>query len=137
MDWKECNEKKLVKKIKQDTELIKSLIESSSKKFESANRLKLDEVTATSKFSLYYESLRELLEALAIKSGYKIYNHECYCSFLSEIIKDKDNSLLFNKIRKTRNAVNYYGNDLPLDNAKDIIKDTINLVNHFKKEINL
>jgi len=123
MDWKECKDKKFIKEITQDTYLIDSLIKSSKKRFESSKRLKLDNITVSAKISLIYESIRELLEAFAIKKGFKIYNHECFCAFLDEICKDKVSSEEFNRFRKIRNQVNYYGRETSIEEAKIIIKD--------------
>ena len=80
-----------------------------------------------SKISLAYDSLRELLEALALKHGYKIYNHECYTSFLKEILKENQNGDEFDDLRKIRNAVNYYEKDVLIEEAKEIIKRIKNL----------
>jgi len=125
MDWKECVDKKFVKEVKSDENLIISLIKSSKKKIESNKRLELDETTASTKVSITYESLREILEALAIKKGFKVYNYECFCSFLDEICKDKSFSIDFNKFRRIRNQLNYYGEDIPLEQARIIIRDII------------
>ncbi|MFH1332613.1 MAG: hypothetical protein ABIH53_00020 [archaeon] len=136
MDWKQCNDNKMVKKVSEDLELIKSLKISSNKSFQSAGRLKLDNITATSVISLYYDSLREVLEALAISKGYKVYNHECYCAFLKEIIKDEDIGNNFDKFRKIRNKIKYYGKDISSEDAKDIIqelKETIKGIQQFIK----
>lgn len=132
MDWKECNNKKLVKRISIDINLIDSLKGSSEKKLESANRLNLDETTATSIISLCYESLRELLEALSIKNGFKIYNRECYCAFLNEIIKEENFAALFDKFRKIRNGINYYGKDLSSDDAQNLKQEIIKLIGDVK-----
>lgn len=123
MDWEECKNKKFVKKINIEEGLIYSLTKSSEKKFESNKRLNLDETTASTKISIIYESLREILEALAIKKGFKIYNHECFCAFLKEICKDEIYSLEFDKFRRIRNQINYYGKDVPTEETKSIIKD--------------
>ncbi|MBU0894941.1 MAG: hypothetical protein KKF48_03505 [Nanoarchaeota archaeon] len=131
MDWKECKDKKLVKRIKIDTNLINSLIKSSKKKFESNKRLELDETTASTKVSVGYESLREILEVLVIKKCFKIYNHECFCAFLEEICHDKSSSVNFNKFRKIKNQINYYGKDIPVEEAKSIIKE----ISLLRKEI--
>jgi len=88
MDWQECNMKKMVKSISADEELLKSLLKTSENKIISAELLVLNDTTANSKISLAYDSLRELLEALALKNGFKIYNHECYTAFLKEILKE-------------------------------------------------
>ena len=111
MDWTECNYKKLVKRISVDNHLVESLLIASRKKLTSANRLEIDNTSASSIISLCYESLRAILEALAISKGYKIYNHECYTAFLKEIIKEDELSNSFDKFRKIRNSINYYGKD--------------------------
>lgn len=123
MDWEECNEKKLVKEIKADLNLFASLIKSSKNKLESNKRLELDETTASTKISLAYDSLREILEAIAIKKGFKIYNHKCFCGFLDEICGERALSREFDKFRKIRNSINYYGEDVPIEEARIIIKE--------------
>lgn len=75
MDWEECNERGLVKGVSIDNDLVESLKTSSKKRLSSAHMLAINSTTASSVVSLCYESLRELLEALAIKNGFKIYNH--------------------------------------------------------------
>lgn len=137
MDWKECQDNELVKEAKKDENLISSLIKSSSRKFESNKRLKLDETTSGTKISIIYDSLREILETIAIKKGFKIYNHECYCSFLDEICKEKSFSDKFNRFRKIRNSINYYGEDVSVEESKQIIQEIIELreelINKFLK----
>jgi len=111
----------LAKDIEPDKNMIKSLIKSSNNKLESEKQLEMNEITTSSKLSLSYDSVRELLEALALKTGYKIYNHECYTSFLKEIIKESDKGDEFDAIRKLRNAVNYYGKEISVEDANNII----------------
>jgi len=79
------------------------------------------------------ESLRELLEALAIKNGFKIYNHECYCAFLKEILKDEELAALFDKFRRIRNKINYYGKDLSPKEAEAFKTEIEELVEKLKK----
>ncbi|HIH26075.1 hypothetical protein J4476_05840 [Candidatus Woesearchaeota archaeon] len=129
MDWEKCNKQKLVKEIKTDPELVKSLIMQSNNKLYSSNLLELDIRTAASKFILVYDSLRELLEALAINKGYKIYNHDCYASFLNEIVKDENSAKIFDELRKIRNGINYYGNTISLKEGEALIKQTKILIN--------
>lgn len=128
MDWKECINKRIVRSAETDDELIKSLIETSKNTLLSADFLFLNETTSVSKLSLCYDSLRELLEALALKKGYKIYNHECYTGFLKDIIGDSELSERFNRIRLLRNSVNYYGQKVDLRDAKDKIEELKSLI---------
>src|SRR3989338_5328793 len=127
MDWKECLGKRIAKDVNEDAELIKSLIKTSGKKLESSNRLKIDEVTAESKLSLAYDSLREILESLSLENGYKIYNHECYTAFLKEILNESAKGDTFDEIRKIRNGVNYYGKQLSVEEAETTIKKIVSL----------
>lgn len=136
MDWKECNIKRYVKKINVDNNLLKSLLKSSQNKLKSANRLSIDETSASSAISLCYESLRELLEALAIKKGFKIYNHECFAAFLKEIMNQEELSIYFDKFRKIRNKINYYGKELEVKDAAGIKEEIISLIKSIKQLMN-
>src|SRR3989344_1570196 len=122
MDFDECLKKRIAKEVNEDNELIASLIKTSQNKFDSEKKLELSEVTSCSKISLLYDSLRELLEALAIKNGYKIYNHECYTYFLKEILNESIKGDEFDELRKVRNSINYYAKDVSIEEAKDILK---------------
>ena len=122
MDWEECCNKKIAKSVKPDIDMINSLFKSSKNKLGSENKLEMSDVTAASKLSLAYDSLRELLEALALKNGYKVYNHECYTAFLKEIMKESGKGDEFDEIRKIRNSVNYYGKEISTEEAEKIIE---------------
>ncbi len=132
MDWVSCKKNRLVKEIKVDSNLIKSLINSSFNKIKTQETIKLNKETAASKISLAYDSLRELLEAVAISNGYKIYNHECYYCFLKEILNENSIADEFNNFRKIRNNVNYYGKEMDINEAEIIIKEMIELIQKIK-----
>ncbi len=122
MDFDECIKKRIAKEVKEDKELISSLIKTSQNKLDSEKKLELSEVTSGSKISLLYDSLRELLEALAIKNGYKIYNHECYTYFLKEILNESIKGAEFDELRKIRNSINYYAKDISVEEAKEVLE---------------
>lgn len=122
MDWEECCSKKIAKEVSPDENLMNALTKSSKNKLESESKLPMSNVTASSKLSLAYDSLRELLEALALKKGYKVYNHECYAAFLKEAIGESDRGYEFDELRKARNAVNYYGKELTAEEAREVIE---------------
>ena len=122
MDWNDCIKKRIAKEVVVDLDLIESLIRTSNNKLISEEKLTLDNSTSGSKISLAYDSLRELLEALAIKKGYKIYNHECYTYLLKEILNESAKGDEFNELRKIRNNINYYGKDTSIIEAKDVLK---------------
>jgi hypothetical protein len=121
MDWKECLGKRISKGVGRDESLIRSLLRSSANRQKSEAALPMSAVTADSKVSLAYDSLRELLEALALSSGYKIYNHECYAAFLKEVAGRSDLGDDFDRLRMLRNSINYYGREVSPAEASDAI----------------
>ena len=133
MDWKECITKRIAKSAQIDLELIKSLRETSQNKLTSSKILSLNDVTSASKLSLCYDSLRELLEALAISKGYKVYNHECYTGFIKEIIGNEGLADRFDRIRLLRNSINYYGQSISIEEARESIEEIEELISQIKK----
>ena len=132
MDFTACKKKNLVKQIGIDKNLINSLIKSSLKKLNAQKLLVLNDDTASSKITLIYDAMRELLEALAVSKGYKIYNHECYCAFLKEIMKESNLGDTFDNFRKIRNDINYYGKDVSAEDSKLIINEMIAFIETIK-----
>ena len=107
MDWHACCGKRIVKEVQLDDGLIKSLIKSSKNKLTSVDQLPLNETTASSKLSLAYDSLRELLEALSLQ----------------------------NEIRIIRNKINYYGAEVSVEEVQEIILNVKNLKQQVEKLI--
>lgn len=127
MDWKRCLDSEIAKKITPDSEMVKALSSSSDNKLKSSEMLGISRITTSSKLSLTYDALREALEALAIKNGYKVYNHECYACFLKEVLRLDEEANEFDRLRKIRNKINYYGEELSVDEASVLIKKLIDL----------
>ena len=123
MNWEECRIKNFVKETKTDEQLINSLLHQSTKKLITDKFSPLNKDTASTKFSNNYDSLREVLEALAIRRGFKIYNHDCFSGFLKEIMKLEKESFDFDKLRRIRNSINYYGKDVSLEEAEKLINE--------------
>jgi len=136
MDWKECKDSRMAKSIKPDMHLVRSLIKSSEKRLKSQDLLELNDITCESKVSLCYDAMRELLEALAVLKGFKIYNHECYCAFLKEVMNKSMLGDLFDRQRKIRNSINYYGDEITIPEAEATIKEIQELVSIIKPIIN-
>ena len=98
------------------------MLKTSKNKLDSETKLILDEVTSVSKISLLYDSLREILEALALKNRFKIYNHECYAYFLKEVLNKSRVANEFDELRKIRNSVNYYGKYISVYEAEKVLE---------------
>lgn len=128
MDWEECLKSKIVKEVKEDVNLIKSLRETA--KIKSAETL--PEELFIGKISLMYDALREYLESLALENGYKVYNHECYASFLKEILELSALGDKFDRLRRIRNAINYYGKRISREEAGEILAEMNVLIEKIK-----
>ena len=127
MNWNTCLRQREAKPIKPDIEMAASLEKTSANKAFSSHLLELKEETVSSKISLHYDSVRELLEAITLRKGFKIYNHICYTGFLKEILKETELAEEFDDLRVIRNDINYYGKEVSVIEAKDVLKRLENL----------
>jgi hypothetical protein len=130
MNWEECTRLAYAKKIEPDINHANSIIESAKYREKTAGMLPVNDSTKETVYVLYYDVLRDLISALAIQKGYKIYNHECLASFLNEIIKDVSSAREFDHLRRLRNKINYEGKKLIGPN--EAIERAKNLIAKFK-----
>jgi hypothetical protein len=133
MNWTKCKECHLVIKTPIDINKINNLLTIANNKAVTANSIILTNITKESIFTLLYDSLRTLLEALAIKNGFKIYNHDCYSAFLIEELNKKTTGNMFNIVRQVRNKINYYGETYSLEH----INENIMIINSIIEKIKI
>ena len=130
MDTDECFKKGLIKRTRKDLDLISSLIEMADIKEYAVKTANIDKINISAYVSLAYDSLREVLEALCISKGYKVLSHICIAELLSTLFDDFD-YFEFDRLRYTRNNVNYYGIKVNFKQGNEIIKKIFEM----KKEI--
>jgi len=111
----------------------KSLFESSKQAIETAKLIPLSENTAKTVLRESYEGLRQLCEAIGYLYGYKFLSHEVITYFLSDILNEKTISNKFDRYRKLRNGINYYGNSIELETVSDALKEISRIVSELKK----
>ena len=87
------------------------------------------------KICLFYDGLRGLLETIALKKGYKVYNHECYTSFIREVLSMSREASIFDNLRRVRNGINYYGQNVTKEESEQVIKELLELIKKFKELI--
>ena len=139
MDLNECLRKGFIKKTKVDKDLVRSLIEMSNIKEDAVKTAKINKSNISAYVSLAYDSLREVLESLCILNGYKVISHICMGELLKNIIKDFEYEE-FDRLRWTRNSINYYGNKIEFEQGKEIINKIFNIKkkvfdSYIKKEV--
>ena len=86
----------------------KALIKMSENNWKVAGTIELTDTTASPVFSMMYESFREIIEAICLLEGYKVYSHEAFTAYLEKINEEKI-AVTFDRCRKLRNRINYYG----------------------------
>ncbi len=109
-----------VRKAKPDISLAKSLLNYSVKDRELFDAIPVTELSARKLVSNYYDILRSILEAISILNGYKIYSHEALTYYL-KLIEEDAISIKFDRLRKIRNKINYYGEEIKASEAREYI----------------
>lgn len=133
MRFEDFIEQGKVRKGSSDIPKVKSLLQTSNNHLLFLKQQKIDEVSAGSILVTYYEALRELVEAICLKEGFRVYSHEAFTYFL----KEKDEipaSLKFDNFRKLRNSVNYYGEKVDASEVKAAKEGITELINYLKKK---
>jgi len=136
VNFEECLKQGSVKKLPKDRFRSKSLIKSGLEAIKTAKGIKLQEKTSKTILREIYEGFREYIEAIGFLKGYKFLDHLSITYFLKDILKEKRIAYFFDRYRKIRNGINYYGNDLNLETVNELLIniDSIikNLENHTK-----
>ncbi len=131
MTFEEFIKKGLVKRSSRDIALIKSLILFSERDYEFLKKVKIDELSSRNVMTGYYDILRSILEAMSSLEGYKIYSHEAFTEFL-KIKNEPIASQKFDRLRKIRNGIRYYGKSIKPEEVKENVSEIIELVKHLK-----
>ncbi len=134
MGWAYFVEKKVVRKATPDLELAKSLIKMSDARLQFLQKQEIDSSSASVIASEYYEAVREVCEAILAVRGFKVYSHEVITSFLSEILKDDYSSATFDRYRKIRNGINYYGKQIAREEAEKASSEIRQLIKSLKSK---
>ena len=136
MNFQDFIKKGSVRKATSDKIMINSLIRTSEEDLKFLRKLKIDKLSARKITSNYYDILRVLIDCLALSKGYKIYSHESLTYFLKfinkPILAEK-----FERFRKIRNGINYYGRNVSIEESEDIIKEIKLVINILLKDLSI
>lgn len=122
-----------VKKTNVDKLRANSLIEASKDTINTTKLILLNNKTARSIFRELYEGLRQYCEALGYLYGYKFLSHESITYFISDILKEENTANYFDRARKLRNGINYYGRNISLESVKDALIEVPKKIKQLKK----
>lgn len=84
--------------------------------------------------SNYYEALREVVESICQLHGWNVYSHEALTSFLAEILREETIARKFDRFRKIRNGINYYGKRITAAESSENKKEILKLIETVKSK---
>jgi hypothetical protein len=116
-----------------NTNLAKSLLKNSKKDLKFLETLEINDNSSRKIMVNYYETLRSILESITSLQGYKIYEHEAFTYYLKKI-NENALSIKFDRLRKIRNAINYYGEDISIEEVKEIKEDIKKIIEYLIKK---
>ena len=105
-----------------------NLVSSAEQAIKTAKAIHLDENSAKTILRELYEGLREYFEAIGYLNGYKFLSHEVITSFIEDILKNKRIADKFDRYRKIRNGINYYGENVEVETVSSAIKEIPELI---------
>lgn len=135
MRFEESIKKGFAKEIKKDIIRAKSLIKSCKEAIETANNIKLDEKSLKSVFRELYEGFRQYCEAIGYIKGYKFLSHEAISYFLKDKLNEDKISYIFDRYRKLRNGINYYGESVSKESVIEALKTIPEVIKELSKHI--
>jgi hypothetical protein len=122
-----------IKSSQPDNQKVISLTALTNQDLQYLKTQKITNISARKITVAYYDSLRTILEAIALKKGYKVYEHEAYKFFLKEI--DEENiAEKFDRFRKIRNSINYYARAISIEESKELVEEIKIIIDNLIKK---
>src|SRR3989344_5722122 len=110
-----------------------SLLGSSVQAIDTARVIPLSNNSSKTILRELYEGLREYCEAIGYLNGYKFLDHESIVYFLRDVLKEQSVSAKFDRDRRLRNGINYYGEDIDIETVKEAIIEIPKLIKELEK----
>lgn len=133
MDFNSKLNKGIIKQLSQNKIRATSLFKSSIQAIETAKIIPLNEKTAKTILRELYEGLREYCEGIGYLKGYKFLDHESIGFFLRDILNENQIFQKFDRYRRLRNGINYYGNSIEIETIEEAKLEIPKLINLLKR----
>ena len=82
-----------------------------------------------------YESMREAADAVLYLRGFKSFSHEASILYLFKEGFNEQDIIEFDRFRRIRNGIKYYGKDCDLSDAEQAIQLASKIIAKIKEEI--
>jgi len=137
MRLSDCLKDGTIQKIAQDTQRAKSLVNSATQAIQTASKIPFETSSLKSIFRELYEGLRQYCEAIGYSQGYKWQSHEYITVFLNDKLNEPSLAPKFDRYRKLRNGINYYGDEISQETVTEAIKEIPLIIEKIKKHLKI
>ena len=121
-----------VKKQSPDENLSKATFKDSLERLEFSKNL-LQKTKSKYVLENAYESMREAADSILYKEGFKSFSHQASIVYLLKKDFNEQDIREFDRFRKIRNGIKYYGGDCDETDARDAIKFAEKIINKIKQ----
>lgn len=135
MKWKASLEEGYAKRTPSDSIRAKSLLKSSEQAIASALKITVETDSLKTILRELYEGFRQCSEAIGYLKGYKFSSHEAIVYFLEEVLKEESLASKFDRYRKIRNRINYYGDEVSEGTVQEARREIPLLIEKLKKHL--
>ena len=126
--------KRIVKKSFKDLQRAKKLIKDGKKRILDLELLDVNKLPKLV-FENVYDAIRDFLTAIMLADGYKTISHEAPIAYLSGKGFDVYTINKLDMFRYKRNGSKYYGEEISIEEAKDIKEFYLSIKDKFNKLI--
>lgn len=124
-----------MKRIPPDRFKAESLLHASREAVATAKGIPQNEESAKSIVRELYEGLRQFCEAIGYLRGYKFASHEAIAGFIGDLLQEPDIAARFDRYRKLRNGINYYGDDVAPETVKEALLEIPAMIDTLRKHL--
>ncbi len=133
MNFEYCLEEGKAKRIIPNKIRASSFFISSNQAIETAKSILLSPTSTKTILRELYEGLREYCEAIGCLQGYKFLDHESIGFFLRDVLKEQSIYKRFDRYRRLRNGINYYGDDVDIETIKEALIEIPIIIKELEK----
>lgn len=126
--FKECLAKGFVQKVKKDKKTAQAVYKIASKKLFVQSSIPIDKDHLEVKFSLFFHSLTQFLDSLALQEGYKILTLDSYVAFMKDILKETILSKRFTSLVETYKQIKHEGKHLDKEEFENHLANLMELL---------
>lgn len=128
MNFKEHLANGFVEKVKTDKKTAHAVYKLASKKLLVQSFVPMDKDHIEVRFTLFFDSLTQFLDSLALEKGYRILTVDAYYAFMKDILKETVLSKRFDKLVDAYKLMKYEGKLLTKNEFEDHVANLMELL---------